>query len=254
VRILLINPNSTQAMTDAAVSASRRFVADDVEIIGATSSYGPPSIEGYYDEVFSIPPMLEEINAHVNNSDKPIDGVVIACFDDTGVDAARTMLDVPVIGICQGALQATSLLSNSFSIVTTLGRSVPALKHLVNKYGYAEACKNVRASEIPVLELEKLSSEKQGSNAEDKIKAEIELALKEDNAEAIVLGCAGMVDLTDRLSDYFKVPVVEGVVPSVNIISGLVRAGLKTSKRNGYASPVAKTYSGEFKKHSPSGS
>jgi len=256
MRILLINPNSTEAMTDAVVAASRRFVANDVEIIGATSSYGPPSIEGYYDEVFSIPPMLEKIDAYisdsVNGNEGQIDGVVIACFDDTGVDAARSLLEVPVIGICQAALQTTSLLANSFSIVTTLGRSVPALKHLVNKYGYADICRNVRASEIPVLELEKLSSEKQGSKAEDKIKAEIELALEEDNAEAIVLGCAGMVDLTERLSDYFKVPVVEGVVPSVNIMSGLVRAGLKTSKRNGYASPVAKTYTGEFKKHSPS--
>ncbi|MBX2839456.1 MAG: aspartate/glutamate racemase family protein [Gammaproteobacteria bacterium] len=246
MRILLINPNTTQTMTDSVVAASQRFVADDVEIFGATSDYGPPSIEGFYDEVFSIPPMLEKINTVIQQHDGKIDGVVIACFDDTGVDAARAMLDVPVVGICQAALQTASLLSNRFSIITTLGRSVPALEHLVSKYGFANLCRNVRASEIPVLELEQ-----PGSGAEDKIRHQIELALEEDNAEAIVLGCAGMVDLTERLSNTYNIPVIEGVVPAVNIVSGLSRAGLKTSKRRGYATPVSKNYKGEFGKYSP---
>ncbi len=248
MQILLINPNTTQPMTNAVVAASRRFVASDVEIIGATSDYGPPSIEGYYDEVFSIPPMLQKIGEVVGAQERQIDGVVIACFDDTGVDAARAMLDVPVVGICQAAMQTASLLSNRFSIITTLGRSVPALQHLVAKYGYSGICGNVRASEIPVLELDQ-----PGSNAEGIIKNQIELALDEDNAEAIVLGCAGMVDLTERLSDAYGIPVIEGVVPAVNTIAGLCRAGLKTSKQRGYATPVSKTYNGEFEKYSPTG-
>jgi len=246
MRLLFINPNSTEAMTTAAVNTCQQFVAKDVTIIGATSSYGPPSIEGYYDEVFSIPPMLEKINSFIKDQENPIDGVIIGCFDDTGVDAARSMLDIPVIGLCQAAMQTATLISNRFSIITTLSRSVPALRHLVSKYGYSEICPNVRSSEIPVLELEK-----SGSNAEEILSIQIQHAIEEDGAEAIVLGCAGMVNLTERLSDKFGLPIVEGVVPAVNIVSCLVRTGVKTSKQGGYASPVAKEYLGEFKKHSP---
>lgn len=246
MNLLLINPNSTKSMTEDIVMMSQQCVASDVNIIGATSDYGPQSIEGYYDEVFSIPPMLEKINAIVKNEETRIDGVIIACFDDTGVDAARSMLDMPVIGICQAAMQTANVLSNSFSIITTLNRSVPALQHLVRKYGFSDICRNVRASNIPVLELENPAS-----NAEEKLEIQIKQALDEDNAEAIVLGCAGMVNLTERLSEKFGIPIIEGVIPAVNIISGVVRAGLKTSKHGGYSVPVAKEYIGEYKKHSP---
>jgi len=246
MQLLLINPNSTEAMTNAMVKASQPFIADDVTIIGATSCYGPPSIEGYYDEVFSIPPMLEEINRHIQSEKNTIDGVIIGCFDDTGVDAARSMLNVPVIGLCQAAMQTASLLSNSFSIVTTLSRSVPALHHLVNKYGFSDSCRQIRASDIPVLELES-----PGSNAEVILSNQIEQALNEENIEAIVLGCAGMVNLTERLSEKFQIPVVEGVIPAINIMTGLVRSGYKTSKKGGYAYPVSKEYKGEYEKHSP---
>ncbi len=242
MRLLLINPNTTKSMTDLALSAARTQISADVEIIGATSSYGPKSIEGYYDEVFAIPPMLEQIR-HFGDQ---IDGVVIACFDDTGVDAARTLVDVPVMGICQAAMQTASILANSFSVITTLGRSIPALEHLVVKYGYSHQCKNVRASEIPVLDLDK-----PGSKAEQIIGIEIEMALETDGAEAIVLGCAGMVDLAKRLSDQYAVPVIEGVAPAIKIIEGLATLGLKNSKRQGYARPRQKTYDGDFEKYSP---
>lgn len=244
MRILLVNPNTTVSMTDKVVAAVKPFAADDVEIIGATSEYGPPSIEGYYDEVFSIPPMLEIIKREQHN----INGVVIACFDDTGVDAARAMVDVPVIGICQAAMQTASVLAGSFSVITTLGRSVPALEHLAQRYGYGHICRAVRASEIPVLELENPES-----GAEDKISSEIELTLIQDKAESIVLGCAGMVELASRLSDKYQVPIIEGVAPAVKIIEGLARLGLKTSSRGGYANPVEKTYTGSFDRFSPDG-
>ena len=70
-----------------------------------------------------------------------IDGLVVACFDDTGVDALRTVLDVPVVGICQAAMHAAGIVANRFSIITTLKRSVPALELLVMKYGFSDKWK-----------------------------------------------------------------------------------------------------------------
>lgn len=242
MRLLLINPNTTSSMTDKMVEAARRVVGSGVEVVAATSAYGPPSIEGYYDEVFSIPPMLECIAAHQDT----IDGVVVGCFDDTGVDAARCLVEVPVIGICQGALQAAAVLANRFTVVTMMRRSVPALEHLVRRYGADVACAKVRACEVPVLELEDPHGK-----AYERIRSEIADAVEQDNAEAIVLGCAGMITLTERLSDEFGLPVVEGVSAAVKAVEGLATLGLHTSSRGGYAAPRQKDYVGDFARYSP---
>ncbi len=244
MRILLINPNTTASMTDKMAAAARAVAAPGVEIVAATAAYGPPSIEGYYDEVFAVPPLLEALGAERGR----IDAAVIGCFDDTGVDAARTFTDVPVVGICQAAMQAAAVLANSFSVVTTLSRSVPALEHLVRRYGYAAHCRRVRAAEVPVLDLEDAASE-----AHERIRAEIARALEDDRAEAVVLGCAGMVDLARTLSAEFGVPVIEGVCAAVKLVEGLAALGLRTSRAGGYAPARAKPYRGEFARHSPDG-
>ena len=101
-RILLINPNSTDSMTQTMAKAVQPVLAEGSKLLPVTAPYGPESIEGYYDEVFAVPPMLEAIRAHEGE----FDGVVVACFDDTGVDAARTITRKPVVGICQAAMQA----------------------------------------------------------------------------------------------------------------------------------------------------
>ena len=185
MKLLLVNPNTTASMTDKMREAACAVASAGTEIIAVTSEYGPESIEGYYDEVFSIPAMLDAVKAHPDAS-----GVVVGCFDDTGVDAARCVTSAPVIGICQAAMQVASVVSGSFTVVTTLGRSVPVLEHLVRRYGYADLCRRVRASDIPVLALEDPAS-----GARDRLRCEMRRALDEDGCEAIVLGCAGMVDM-----------------------------------------------------------
>ncbi|MEM7255628.1 MAG: aspartate/glutamate racemase family protein, partial [Pseudomonadota bacterium] len=193
MQLLLVNPNTTDSMTKKMVTAANAVAATGSHIVGRTATYGPVSIEGYYDEVFSVPPLLEAISAHAD-----ADGVIVGCFDDTGVDAARCITDRPVIGICQAAMQHAAVVATRFSVVTTLSRSVPALEHLALKYGYERLCRRVRASEVPVLALEDGDP-----TALNKIKAEIALALRDDEAEAIVLGCGGMADLATQLSGEF---------------------------------------------------
>ena len=245
MKLLLVNPNTTASMTEKAASAARSVASSGTEILASNPSDGPVSIEGYYDEVFSIPGLLEEIR---KGAVIGCQGTIIACFDDTGLDAARCQFAGPVVGICEAAVHLASMLSNSFSIVTTLNRSVPALEGLVFKYGMERYCQRVRASEVPVLDLEDANS-----GGRKKIRDEVALALSEDRSEAIVLGCAGMVDLARDLTEEFKVPVIDGVTSAVKLVESLVSLGLQTSKRNGYALPRAKTYLGRFQKDQPSG-
>ena len=243
MKILLVNPNTTASMTEKAGEAARLVAASGTEIIAVNPEYGPVSIEGYYDEVFSIPGLLEEVR---KGEDSGCQGTVIACFDDTGLDAARCLASGPVVGICEASMHIASLLANGFSIVTTLKRSIPALEELAVKYGMSQQCHRVRAAEVPVLELENPDSE-----ATKLIRVEIQKALDEDRSEAIVLGCAGMVDLAAELSKEFCVPVIDGVSAAVKLVESLVALGLQTSKRNGYAYPRSKQYLGQFQAFQP---
>jgi allantoin racemase len=226
MRILVLNPNTTASMTTKIAAAARRAAAPGTEILGANPTRGPASIEGYYDEAMSLAGLLGVIR------DTPdVDGVVIACFDDTGLDAARCLTDKPVVGIGEAAYHMASMIANRFSVVTTLARSVPALEHNLHRYGLWARCGRVRSSEVAVLELEE-----PGSDASTRISGEIARAIAEDRAEAIVLGCAGMTDLAGRLSDEHGLPVLDGVSCAVALCESLVRLGLRTSRLGGYAS------------------
>ena len=214
-------------MTGKIAIAARAVARPDTQIIAANSQNGPASIQGYLDVAECIPGLIAEIKQHPE-----VDGIVIACFDDTGLDAVRCLVDVPVIGIGEAAYHAASMIAVRFSVITTLSRSVSGLETNLTRYGLASRCVKVRATDIPVLQLER------GDTATiDKIRQEIELAINEDKAEAIVLGCAGMTDLMDQLTKEFGVPVVDGVACAVSMAEALVAAGLKTSKSGTYASP-----------------
>jgi allantoin racemase len=236
MRILVVNPNTTASMTRMLQAAAARLAAPGSEVTAVNPDFGPASIEGYYDEAFAVPGLLSEIAKAPD-----ADAYIVACFDDTGLDAARCTTTAPVVGIGEAAFHIASLIAGKFSVVTTLSRSISAIEHNLVRYGLASRCARVRASEVPVLALEE-----PGSMARAKLSAEIARAVAEDGCEAIVLGCAGMADLSQSLAAEHGLPVVEGVAAAVKLCEGLVSLGLRTSKRGGYATPLPKIYRGEF--------
>ena len=227
MRLLVINPNTTASMTEKIGLAAKGAASPGTEVIAMNPAQGPVSIEGYYDEALSVPGLL-----HLIQTTPAFDAVIIACFDDTGLDAARCLTDRPVIGIGEAAYHFASMIANKFSVVTTLARSVPALEHNLQKYGLSARCARVRSSEVAVLELEH-----PGSDACNRISAEIARAAEEDRAEAIVLGCAGMADLAGRLAAEHGLPVLDVVTCAVKLAEAMVGLGLKTSRQGGYAPP-----------------
>ena len=232
IEILIVNPNSTKSMTRKIVETAVRVASTGVTITGATATGAPASIEGHFDEAMSLPGLLSCVRAA---EERGVDGIVVACFDDPGIGACRETATGPVLGICEAAVKAASMLATSFSVVTTLPRSVPVIEHLIHGYGLSHQCRRVRSAEIPVLALEE-----PGSNARAKILAEVQRAIDEDHCEAVVLGCAGMADLTEWLSEETGVPVIDGVSVATRMIVALVGSGLKTSKINAYAFPNVK--------------
>lgn len=237
MRILVINPNTTQSMTATIADAATRVAGRDTEILAVTSSMGPVSIEGYYDEVFAVPGLLLEL---AKAPALRVDAAIIACFDDTGLDAARALADIPVIGICEAAVSATAFIAQKFTIVTTMERSRLPLEHLVQRYGMSSRC-NVRAADIPVLSLEEA-----GSNARERLREEISLALRQDRAEAIVLGCAGMASLAADLAAEHGLPVLDGVSCAVKLAEAMAGLNIRTSRLGGYAPPPPAKLAGVF--------
>ena len=228
MRILLVNPNSTASMTEKVARTARKIARADTEIIATNPTDSPPSIQGFHDVAMCLPGLLHEIERH-----RDFDAVVIACFDDTGLDAARCAVDVPVIGLGEAAFHAASFLSCRFSVITTLGRSVPGIEANLLRYGLSARCARVRATEIPVLALEN-----NDPATVQRIADSVRCAIDEDDAEAIVLGCAGMTDLMESLSARFGLPVIDGVSCAIGFAETLVASGLRTSKIGGYARPL----------------
>ena len=243
MRILVINPNTTASMTDKIRETAMTVAAAGTEIVALNPADGPVSIEGHYDEAFCLPGLLEETKKGVAAG---ADAVVIACFDDPGLEACREIVEVPVIGICEAAMAAASMVGHSFSVVSTLDRAIPIIEALAVKYGFERHCRRVRAASIPVLALEE-----DAGAAAAKVREQVLAAVEEDRAEAVLLGCAGMTDLADALTEETGVPVIDGVAAAVKFAEALAGLGLKTSKRGAYAPPRVKAYAGSLSRHAP---
>jgi allantoin racemase len=234
IALTVINPNTTASMTALIEAQARAVAGPGVAVTGRTPAMGPASIESHYDEALSVPGMLEIIR-----DDPGADAFVLACFGDPGLDAARELASVPVVGIAEAAMKTASMLGRSFSVVTTMSRTVGRAWDLARAYGLERQCAAVHACEIPVLELEEDQDRTYAV-----ILAAAKTALAEDHSDAIVLGCAGMAGLPDLLTAQLGVPVVDGVAAATVMAEGLVRLGLRPSTQGELAPPPAKPYLG----------
>ncbi len=232
MKIAVVNPNSCAPMTEKIRAAAEGAAFPGTQILASNPADSPASIEGHFDEAQSVPGLLREITAAEKQG---AEGYVVACFDDPGIGACREIVSGPVVGICEAAMRFAAVVAPSFSVVTTLPRSVPIVEELARRYGCEHCCKKVRAADIPVLELEEKES-----GAREKIQAEIARAFAEDGCESVILGCAGMADLAREFTNEFRAPVLDGVVCAVKLCEALIGAKITTSKINSYARPRKK--------------
>ncbi|WP_163896376.1 aspartate/glutamate racemase family protein [Mycolicibacterium hippocampi] len=233
MKIKVINPNTTLSMTATIAASARASVAPGTCVEAVSPTSGPESIESHYDEALAAVGMLREIEA---GEVEGYDGYVIACFGDPGLLAAREVARGPVVGIAEASMRTAGYLGRSFTVVTTLARTVGRAWDLAHEYGVAGACSGIRSCEIPVVELER------DPTAYTSIRDVAQEALACDGADVIVLGCAGMSDLCARLQADLGVPVIDGVAAATTQVEALVRMGLRTSIRGEFAPPPAKLH------------
>ena len=224
-RITVINPNTSAPLTELITDAARSVAPAGVEVLGARSSWGVSSVESHAEETVAAMGVLEQVREH----DTDTDAFVVACFGDTGVDAAREVAHGVVVGMTEAALQAACLVAHRFAVVTMPARTVAHSERVVRALGVEHRCV-VRSVEVAVHELERGSTHLLAAFA-----AEGRRAIAEDGAEAVVLGCAGLADLVEPLAAELGVPVIEGVAAAVGFAAALLAMGLQTSRSSTYA-------------------
>ncbi|KJK48466.1 hypothetical protein UK23_17020 [Lentzea aerocolonigenes] len=231
--IKVVNPNTSLEMTALVERSAKAVAGPDTSVYAVSPAMGPASIESHYDEALSVPGLLAEIAA---GEESGVDGYVVACFGDPGLDAARELARGPVVGIAEAAMRTAAYLGRGFTVVTTLSRTRGRAWDLAERYGMRGLCLGVHACEIPVLELD--------SGALDVVVDACARAVEEDGADVVVLGCAGMTDWAAPISAAIGVPVVDGVQAAVLTVQALVELGLCTGKRDEFAAPPPKRYAG----------
>ena len=206
--IIIINPNSTESMTQAMLQTAQNE-CPNITIKGWTSHQGPAAIQGPEDGEACLPHLLELVK---KASADGASAIIIGCFDDTGLEASRNLATCPVIGIGQAAYHFASLVGGRFSVITTLSVSLPILEANVHDYGLSQYLAKVRASGVEVLALET-----NADAAAKRVFQEILLAQKEDNVQSVVLGCAGMSHIPDIAGPEIEVRLIDGVKTAVQL-------------------------------------
>lgn len=194
----------------------------DVDITVVSLEKGPASIESAYEEEVAAPWILQRVREAEKNG---FDAVIIDCMGDPALEAAREVVDIPVVGPCQSSMMIASVLGDKFSVVTVLRRLIPLFWRMVRRYGVEDKVASVRSVEVPVLELEKRRDEVKAA-----LLRESKKAIEEDGADVIILGCTGMIGMARELQESLDVPVVDpGIVP-LKLAEMLVDLKLSQSK------------------------
>ncbi|OOF91763.1 hypothetical protein ASPCADRAFT_210752 [Aspergillus carbonarius ITEM 5010] len=231
LRILLINPNSTQFMTDNCITLLTPTLPADVELHGLTAPHPAPSaIEGVLDGVLSAAAALRAVLPVADQ----YDAFLVACYSDHPlIRALREELPAPVMGIMEASLFAARTVGDRFGIVVTSARSKVIHADAIRQAGLDGFCAGVEACGLGVLELDSKAEE-------DVVEAMCGAAktLVTQGADTIILGCAGMVRLKGQMEKAVgeDVQVIDGVVAGVHQLVALVRMGARTAKKGAYAS------------------
>jgi allantoin racemase len=220
-RILVINPNTSLAMTEAIKRSAERNKLADTELTFVNPEEGPEVIETYLDESLSALGALKIIAAERDH----FDAFVIACGDDPGLLPAREITTKPVVGIGQSPMLVAPLLGRKFSILSPRQGDRPRGEDQAAKYRLADLMASAIPCSMNPLEVQK--------NRQESLERLVELgqkAIEEDGAEVLILCGAAFAGMHHELSEKLSVPVLEGISCAVKLAELLIDLSLHTTR------------------------
>jgi allantoin racemase len=229
MRILVINPNSSPTITERIREMLLGIKRVDTELDVICLSEAPATLESSYDEAFAIPLLIDAIK---KANKEGYDAVVLACFCDAGLEAAKEVSDILVLGLEETTLAMALLLGHKFSIMTERREKVPVKETHVRKKGLESRFASVRPIGLSVADL---------AAQPERVRSEgLSLAqqmIEEDGAEVIIMGCAAMSGYADEMEKKLNVPVLDPVAVTFKVAEAMVDLGLRHSKVGLFATP-----------------
>lgn len=225
MRILMLNPNTSESMTAEIAEAARSVAGAATEIDCMSPRFGSSAIDSSAESYLSAVGVMDVVATLVDAGRFDYDAVVLAGFGEHGKDALQEMLTVPVFDIAECAAHVAHLIGRRFSVVTTLARSIAPIEDRLLLAGLNAHCASVRACGLGTAEVD---ADPAGAVAA--IVDEAARAVAEDGADVICLGCAGMAGVTAAISNKIGVPAIDGVAAAVALAQAVVGLGLSTSK------------------------
>jgi allantoin racemase len=230
MKILVVNPNSSETVTGAIMESARGAASAGTELVGVTTKGGTRNIDSafgdYLSGAYMIRTCLEAVPVHAP------DAVVLAGFGRVGIDALKEALAIPVVSISEASMAVACLLGHRFTTLTMLQQFIPYQQDLVRLYGFEAKCASVRAINVNVEECVTDRARTLGE-----LKAQIQRIVAEDRAEVVILACAGLCGYDRELSRLAGIPVLDPVAVAVKVAEGLVALGLSHSKARKFAVP-----------------
>ncbi len=215
-KILVINPNSTEAVTrgiDEACEPLRISGGPQIDVM--TLKEGPPGIETQQHVDSVVSPLLQTVKSR----EAGYDAFVIACYSDPGLHSIREATKKPVLGISECGILTALTLGQKFGVIAILDKSIPRHLRYMGALGVMDRLAGELAVGLPVVELS--NPERTFGRME-----EVGRRLREAHgANVIVMGCAGMARYRRPLQDAVGIPVVEPTQAAVAMAIGRVRLG-----------------------------
>lgn len=231
MRLLIVNPNTTQGVTDHIHAVACTAAAAGTDITSITATRGMPYIATRADAVVGGLVTLEMLANHGAG----FDAAVVGAFGDPGLGAARELLSIPVVGLAEAGLLSACMLGRSFSVVTFSATLVPWFEECIAWHGLEKRCASVRSLHESFTSLTDVKKEK-----EQRL---IDLANKvigEDRADVIVLGGAPLSGLANTIKERVDVPLVDCVVSAVKQAEALVALDVRKARLGTFQRPMSK--------------
>jgi allantoin racemase len=225
MRLLLINPNTTQSMTDKVVASARTFASPGTELVGATGRFGAAYVASRAAFAVAAHAALDAW-AHATQTER-FDAVVIACFGDPGLEALREIAPAPVVGMADAAVKIAAAGGARFGIVTGGERWGPMLEEFVAARRLSAQLAGVETVAPTGADI---ARDPDGSLA---LLAAACGRAAARGAQAVILGGAGLAGLTPRLQPMVDVALIDGVEAAVRTAEAAARGGERGASAGG---------------------
>ena len=230
MRILLINPNTSEFVTAAVTAEAERSASDGTEIHSVTGTMGPPIISCRSENAIGTHTAIELAASNVADCD----AVLLAVSFDSALIELRELLGVPVVGMTEAAMLTACMVGGRFALLSFGNRAMPIYEQLAYSYGLRE--RFVGAFALRQLTPDEL---RDPSVLAPLIKQEAAKAIEGAGAEAIVLAGAVFAGLAHSLRDEIPVPLLDGISCGVPMAEMLVRLSLAKPSAGSYRYPKA---------------